>query len=83
MAGARHPLYPDVLGCFGAECWQLHSVTAALRQKEHLDRGTGMIGFDIACESASSGPRMQGYLVNAPCKPITAEKKQSDFALAA
>ncbi len=42
-----------------------------------------MIGFDIACESASSGPRMQGYLVNAPCKTITAEKKQSEFVLAA
>lgn len=42
-----------------------------------------MIGFDIVCASARSGPRMQGYLVNAPCKPITAEKKQSEFALAA
>jgi hypothetical protein len=42
-----------------------------------------MIGFDIACNSAGSGPRMQGYLVNAPCKPITAEHKQSEFALAA
>ena len=43
----------------------------------------GMIGFDIACETARSGPRMQGYLVNAPCEPITANNKQSDFALAA
>ncbi len=42
-----------------------------------------MIGFDIACESTRSGPRMQGYLVNALCKNITADKKQSDFALAA
>ena len=65
------------------ECWQFHSVTAALRQKEPSDEDTGMIGFDIACESARSGPRMQGYLVNAPCEPITAEKKQSEFALAA
>jgi len=28
----------------------------------------GMIGFDIACETARSGPRMQGYLVNDPRK---------------
>jgi hypothetical protein len=28
----------------------------------------GMIGFDIACETARSGPRMQGYLVNDLCK---------------
>jgi len=62
-----------------SENWKLNSVTAALREKEP----TGMIGFDIACESARSGPRMQGYLVNAPCKTITAEKKQSAFALAA
>ena len=44
---------------------------------------TGMIGFDIACESAGSGPRMQGYLVNDLCKPISAENKRTDFALAA
>jgi hypothetical protein len=43
----------------------------------------GMIGFDIACEPTRSGPRMQGYLVNAPCETITANKTQSDFALAA
>lgn len=43
----------------------------------------GMIGFDIACETARSGPRMQGYLVNAPCETKTANNKQSDFALAA
>jgi hypothetical protein len=42
-----------------------------------------MIGFDIVCRSACSGPRMQGYLVNAPCKPISANKSQNDFALAA
>jgi hypothetical protein len=24
----------------------------------------GMIGFDIVCEAARSGPRMRGYLVN-------------------
>lgn len=42
-----------------------------------------MIGFDIACEPARSGPRMQGYLVNAPCKNIVADAKRNDFALAA
>ncbi len=42
-----------------------------------------MIGFDIACKFATSGPRIQGYLVNAPCKPISAESKRTDFALAA
>lgn len=25
----------------------------------------GMIGFDIVCDTARSGPRMRGYLVNA------------------
>jgi hypothetical protein len=43
----------------------------------------GMIGFDIACETARSGPRMQGYLVNDPRKKIVANKKAADFALAA
>jgi hypothetical protein len=28
----------------------------------------GMIGFDIACKTERSGPRMQGYLVNDLCK---------------
>ena len=42
-----------------------------------------MIGFDIACESAGSGPRMQGYLENDLCKTIVAETKRNDFALAA
>jgi hypothetical protein len=28
----------------------------------------GMIGFDIACSTTESGPRMWGYLVNAPRK---------------
>jgi hypothetical protein len=46
-------------------------------------RTTGMIGFDIACESAGSGPRMQGYLVNDLCKTISADAKRTDFALAA
>ena len=43
----------------------------------------GMIGFDIACETARSGPRMQGYLVNDLCEPISANSKRTDFALAA
>ena len=30
-----------VLGCFGAREWQLHSVTAALRKKDTLERGHG------------------------------------------
>ncbi len=42
-----------------------------------------MIGFDIACDSARSGPRMQGYLVNALCKTISANVKRTDLALAA
>ena len=46
-------------------------------------RFTGLIGFDGACVSTRSGPRMQGYLVNAPCKNIVAETKRNDFALAA
>jgi hypothetical protein len=49
---------------------------------------TGMIGFDIACKTARSGSRMRGYLVNAPCKPISADSKstvsaKADLALAA
>jgi hypothetical protein len=43
----------------------------------------GMIGFDIVCEPTRSGPRIQGYLVNDLWKKITANKSQSDFALAA
>jgi len=43
----------------------------------------GMIGFDIVFETAGSGPRMQGYLVNDLCKPISAETKRTDLALAA
>jgi hypothetical protein len=42
-----------------------------------------MIGFDIACDSARSGPRMQGYLVNDLCENIIADANRNDFALAA
>ena len=44
---------------------------------------TGMIGFDTVRDSKRSGSRMQGYLANAPCKPIGANTKRADFALAA
>ena len=67
-----------------AGSWKLHSVRQ--RPSEPISIGAvlmGMIGFDIACAPTRSGPRMQGYLVNAPCEQITANKKQSDFALAA
>ena len=48
----------------------------------------GMIGFDIACNTARSGSRTQGYLVNAPCKTISADSNstvsaKADLALAA
>jgi hypothetical protein len=43
----------------------------------------GMIGFDIACETARSGPRMQSYLVNDLCKTTGANVKRTDLALAA
>ena len=43
----------------------------------------GMIGFDIGRRPRGSGPRMQSYLVNALCKPIGADSKRTDFALAA
>lgn len=63
---------------------QFHSVRLTARRSDSFGwRHMGMIGFDIACETARSGPRMQGYLVNAPCDTITANNKQSDFALAA
>ena len=78
-----------MLGCLGirhrtrvgaqASTRQFHSVTVA----HPAVRRTGLIGFDSACDAAGSGPRMQGYLVNAPCKNIVAESKRNDFALAA
>ena len=48
----------------------------------------GMIGFDIACKTARSGSRMQGYLVNDLCKTISADSNRTvsakaDLALAA
>lgn len=43
----------------------------------------GMIGFDSVSKSERSGSRMHGYLVNALCKPIGANAKRTDFALAA
>jgi hypothetical protein len=44
---------------------------------------TGVIGFDIDRQVKGSGSRMHGYLVNDPCKPIGANSKRTDFALAA
>ena len=44
---------------------------------------SGVIGFDIGQSSRGSGSRMQSYLVNALCKPIGANSKRTDFALAA
>ncbi|XGX80188.1 hypothetical protein LQK93_03013 [Terrabacter sp. BE26] len=43
----------------------------------------GVIGFDGGRHTRGSGSRMQGYLVNAPCKTIGANSKRTDFALAA
>ena len=43
----------------------------------------GVIGFDSGRLIRGSGSRTYGYLVNAPCKPIGADSKRTDFALAA
>jgi hypothetical protein len=43
----------------------------------------GVIGFDVDRHFRRSGSRMQGYLVNAPCKTTGADSKRTDFALAA
>jgi len=43
----------------------------------------GVIGFDDGRHSRGSGSRMSGYLVNDPGKPIGADSKRTDFALAA
>ena len=42
-----------------------------------------MIGFDIGRHFRRSGSRMPGYLVNDLGKPIGADSKRTDFALAA
>jgi len=42
-----------------------------------------LTGFDDVSRVRGSGPRIQGYLVNALCKTISAESKRTDFALAA
>ena len=46
-------------------------------------RSTGVIGFDIGRHFRRSGSRMPGYLVNDLGKPIGADSKRTDFALAA
>ena len=43
----------------------------------------GVIGFDIDRLVRGSGSRMHGHLANAPCEPIGANSKRTDFALAA
>ena len=43
----------------------------------------GMIGFDVCAFLRGSGPRTSRYLVNARGKPIGADSKRTDFALAA
>ena len=53
---------------------RIHNSTARddgppLTDREIRQVTMGMIGFDIVCETARSGPRMQGYLVNDLCKP--------------
>jgi hypothetical protein len=44
---------------------------------------SGVIGFDGDRRARRSGPRTHGHLANAPCKPIGADNKRTDFALAA
>ncbi len=44
---------------------------------------TGVIGFDIGLSARRSGSRTHGQLVHVPCKPIGANSKRTDFALAA
>jgi hypothetical protein len=74
----------------------LQAILSAQRENLHEQRLTseqrdvdtpcgsmGVIGFDIGRHSRGSGSRMQGYLANAPCKPIGANSKRTDFALAA
>lgn len=43
----------------------------------------GANGFDNVCQEEGSEPRMNGYLVNAPFKLISADSKRTDLALAA
>ena len=52
-------------------------------EQRDVDTLTGVIGFDGGRHIRGSGSRMQGYLVNAPCKTIGANSKSTDFALAA
>jgi hypothetical protein len=45
--------------------------------------GHPSVGFDGDRRARRSGPRTHGYLANDPCKPIGADNKRTDFALAA
>ena len=65
---------------------KLNSVSVSTPCREFAierHRSMGVIGFDIGRLIRGSGSRMQGHLVNAPCKPIGANSKRTDFALAA
>jgi hypothetical protein len=59
------PTYDETLQPKGFSLTTPQRATTA--HQSHLV-SMGMIGFDIACETARSGPRMQGYLVNDPRK---------------
>jgi hypothetical protein len=65
------------------EVCSLSRLTSEQRDVDTPCGSMGVIGFDIDRHSRGSGSRMQGYLVNAPCKPIGANSKRTDFALAA
>ena len=70
------------------EQWRKPRRSLCCLKREQRDVDTpcgsmGVIGFDIGRHSRGSGSRMQGYLANAPCKPIGANSKRTDFALAA
>ena len=59
------------------------TVGSISQQRDVVRPFAGVIGFDIGRSIRGSGSRMHGHLVNAPCKPIGANNKRTDFALAA
>lgn len=67
---------PQFLGVLG-----MNRADAALRRVQQLNRG--MIGFDVGSCFRGSGSRMQSQLDNDLCKPIGADSKRTEFALAA
>ena len=62
------------------EAWGRGRTTTEQRGSDPL---RGVIGFDIGRLARGSGSRTHGYLVNDLCKPIGANSKRTDFALAA